>query len=89
MPCPPAENRACLFSTNIYLLFPGIYTFQKHGMVRVGGRSSSEVLKQFTLRELRKKCEFRYNLPMHLRRAYVNVRADFTGDDGLPVHWRS
>uniref|UniRef100_A0A8B9I5F3 Zinc finger NFX1-type containing 1 n=1 Tax=Anser brachyrhynchus TaxID=132585 RepID=A0A8B9I5F3_9AVES len=51
----------------------GIYTFQKHGMVRVGGRSSSEVLKQFTLRELRKKCEFRHNLPMHLRRAYVNI----------------
>ncbi|NXA43061.1 ZNFX1 protein, partial [Eudromia elegans] len=51
----------------------GIYTFQKSGMVRVGGRSSSEILKQFTLRELRKKCEFRRNLPMHLRRAYVNI----------------
>ncbi|XP_009891810.1 PREDICTED: LOW QUALITY PROTEIN: NFX1-type zinc finger-containing protein 1 [Charadrius vociferus] len=54
----------------------GIYTFQKHGMVRVGGRSSSEVLKQFTLRELRKKCEFRYNLPTHLRRAYVNITSE-------------
>ncbi|NXI60378.1 ZNFX1 protein, partial [Chloroceryle aenea] len=54
----------------------GIYTFQKHGMVRVGGRSSSEVLKQFTLRELRKKCQFRYNLPMHLRRAYVNITSE-------------
>ncbi|NXV98239.1 ZNFX1 protein, partial [Calonectris borealis] len=54
----------------------GIYTFQKHGMVRVGGRSSSEVLKQFTLRELRKKYEFRYNLPMHLRRAYVNITSE-------------
>ncbi|NWU70241.1 ZNFX1 protein, partial [Pterocles burchelli] len=53
-----------------------IYTFQKQGMVRVGGRSSSEVLKQFTLRELRKKCEFRYNLPMHLRRAYVNITSE-------------
>ncbi|NWY07918.1 ZNFX1 protein, partial [Nothoprocta ornata] len=51
----------------------GIYTFQKSGIVRVGGRSSSEVLKQFTLRELRKKFEFRRNLPMHLRRAYVNI----------------
>lgn len=60
-------------------------------MVRVGGRSSSEVLKQFTLRELRKKCGFRHNLPMHLRRAYVNVCVDFTGDDGTasPVGWRS
>ncbi|XP_040464584.1 NFX1-type zinc finger-containing protein 1 isoform X3 [Falco naumanni] len=54
----------------------GIYTFQKHGIVRVGGRSSSEILKQFTLRELRKKCEFRYNLPMHLRRAYVNITSE-------------
>ncbi|KFV02581.1 NFX1-type zinc finger-containing protein 1, partial [Tauraco erythrolophus] len=54
----------------------GIYQFQKHGMVRVGGRSGSEVLKQFTLRELRKKSEFRYNLPMHLRRAYVNITSE-------------
>ncbi|XP_061865168.1 NFX1-type zinc finger-containing protein 1 [Colius striatus] len=54
----------------------GIYTSQKHGMVRIGGRSSSEVLKQFTLRELRKKCTFRYNLPMHLRRAYVNITSE-------------
>ncbi|NWW85140.1 ZNFX1 protein, partial [Rhynochetos jubatus] len=54
----------------------GIYTFHKRGMVRVGGRISSEVLKQFTLRELRKKGEFRYNLPMHLRRAYVNITSE-------------
>ncbi|NWQ80530.1 ZNFX1 protein, partial [Columbina picui] len=54
----------------------GIYTFQKKGIVRVGGRSSSEVLKQFTLRELRKKCGFRQNLPMHLRRAYVNITSE-------------
>ncbi|NXU55026.1 ZNFX1 protein, partial [Turnix velox] len=51
----------------------GICTFQKHGIVRVGGRSSSETLKQFTLRELRNKSGFRHNLPMHLRRAYVNI----------------
>ncbi|XP_072206179.1 NFX1-type zinc finger-containing protein 1 isoform X2 [Excalfactoria chinensis] len=51
----------------------GIYTFQKDGMVRVGGRSSSEILKKFTLKELRKKSEFRHNLPMHLRRAYLNI----------------
>ncbi|XP_071615637.1 NFX1-type zinc finger-containing protein 1 [Heliangelus exortis] len=53
----------------------GIHTFQKHGMVRVGGRSSSEVLKQFTLSELRKN-NFRYNLPMHLRRAYVHITSE-------------
>ncbi|XP_065610473.1 NFX1-type zinc finger-containing protein 1 [Cyrtonyx montezumae] len=54
----------------------GIYTFQKHGMVRVGGRSGSEILKQFTLKELRKKSGFRHHLPMHLRRAYVNITCE-------------
>ncbi|KAM6298780.1 LOW QUALITY PROTEIN: NFX1-type zinc finger-containing protein 1 [Aegotheles albertisi] len=53
-----------------------IFILQKHGMVCVGGRSSSEVLKQFTLRELRKKGELRYNLPIHLRRAYVNITSE-------------
>ncbi|NXR16107.1 ZNFX1 protein, partial [Semnornis frantzii] len=51
----------------------GIYRFQKHGMVRIGGRSNSEVLKQFTLKELRKGCGSRHNFPAHLRRAYVNI----------------
>lgn len=63
------NSRWLLYSLS--LSFPGIYAFQKHGMVHVGGRSSSEVLKQFTLRELRNKCEFPYNLPMHVCRAYV------------------
>ncbi|NXX41716.1 ZNFX1 protein, partial [Tricholaema leucomelas] len=50
----------------------GIYRFQKRGIVRIGGRSSSEVLKQFTLKELRKGCGSRH-YPAHLRRAYVNI----------------
>ncbi|XP_004698372.1 NFX1-type zinc finger-containing protein 1 [Echinops telfairi] len=50
----------------------GIYKCQKTSIVRVGGRSNSEILKQFTLRELRNKREFRRNLPMHLRRAYMS-----------------
>ncbi|XP_040837269.1 NFX1-type zinc finger-containing protein 1 [Ochotona curzoniae] len=51
----------------------GIYRCQETSIVRVGGRSNSEVLKQFTLRELRNKREFRRNLPMHLRRAYMSI----------------
>ncbi|XP_006839258.1 PREDICTED: NFX1-type zinc finger-containing protein 1 [Chrysochloris asiatica] len=51
----------------------GIYKCQKTSIVRVGGRSNSEILKQFTLRELRNKREFRHNLPMHLRRAYMSI----------------
>ncbi|XP_054836957.1 NFX1-type zinc finger-containing protein 1 [Eublepharis macularius] len=49
----------------------GIYKFQKSGIVRVGGRSSSEVLRQFTLRELRNK--FRHELRPHLRWGYNEV----------------
>ncbi|NWU16427.1 ZNFX1 protein, partial [Cephalopterus ornatus] len=54
----------------------GIYSFQKKGIVRVGGRSSSEVLQQFTLKELRKYCDFRRGLPGHLCRAYVNITSE-------------
>ncbi|XP_060089485.1 NFX1-type zinc finger-containing protein 1 [Heteronotia binoei] len=49
----------------------GIYTFQKSGIVRVGGRSSSESLRQFTLRELRNR--FRHKLPFRLRQAYHEI----------------
>ncbi|NXY18307.1 ZNFX1 protein, partial [Atrichornis clamosus] len=51
----------------------GILSFQEDGIVRVGGRSSSEVLKKFTLKELRKGCNFRHDLPVHLFRAYANI----------------
>lgn len=54
----------------------GIYKCQKTSIVRVGGRSNSEILKQFTLRELRNKREFRHNLPMHLRRAYMSIMTE-------------
>ncbi|XP_029467093.1 NFX1-type zinc finger-containing protein 1 [Rhinatrema bivittatum] len=51
----------------------GIHKFLGNGIVRVGGRSSSEILKQFTLRELRNTRDFRRNLPLHLRRAYMDI----------------
>ncbi|XP_069507285.1 NFX1-type zinc finger-containing protein 1 [Ambystoma mexicanum] len=51
----------------------GIHTFLAKGIVRVGGRSSSEILKQYTLRELRSCRDFRRNLPQHLRRAYMDI----------------
>ncbi|XP_053575344.1 NFX1-type zinc finger-containing protein 1 [Bombina bombina] len=51
----------------------GIHHFLEKGIVRVGGRSNSEVLKDFTLRQLRSKPDFRRNLPQHLRRAYADV----------------
>ncbi|XP_023281831.1 NFX1-type zinc finger-containing protein 1 [Seriola lalandi dorsalis] len=48
----------------------GIHKFLKDGIVRVGGRSNSEILKRFTLRELTHSHNFRSTLPAHLRSAY-------------------
>ncbi|XP_017264129.2 NFX1-type zinc finger-containing protein 1 isoform X2 [Kryptolebias marmoratus] len=51
----------------------GIHKFLKKGIVRVGGRSNSEVLKQFNLRELSHSPDFRRSLPPHLRTAYGQI----------------
>uniref|UniRef100_A0A4W6EBA4 Zinc finger NFX1-type containing 1 n=1 Tax=Lates calcarifer TaxID=8187 RepID=A0A4W6EBA4_LATCA len=48
----------------------GIHKFLQQGIVRVGGRSNSEVLKRFTLRELTHSHNFRRTLPRHLHDAY-------------------
>ncbi|NWW77226.1 ZNFX1 protein, partial [Climacteris rufus] len=54
----------------------GIFSFQRDGIVRVGGRSSSVVLSRFTLKELRKGCTLRYDFPEHLFRAYGNITSE-------------
>ncbi|XP_063329532.1 NFX1-type zinc finger-containing protein 1 [Pelmatolapia mariae] len=51
----------------------GIHKFLKDGIVRVGGRSNSEILKRFNLRELTHSPNFRRTLPGHLRDAYTQV----------------
>ncbi|XP_015239630.1 PREDICTED: NFX1-type zinc finger-containing protein 1 [Cyprinodon variegatus] len=51
----------------------GIHKFLKDGIVRVGGRSNSEILKQFNLRELTHSQNFRRTLPPHLRTAYNQI----------------
>uniref|UniRef100_A0A672NNV5 Zinc finger NFX1-type containing 1 n=1 Tax=Sinocyclocheilus grahami TaxID=75366 RepID=A0A672NNV5_SINGR len=51
----------------------GIHGFLKEGIVRVGGRSNSETLKPFGLRELTRASNFRKNLPQHLRRAHHEI----------------
>uniref|UniRef100_A0AAX7UH87 RZ-type domain-containing protein n=1 Tax=Astatotilapia calliptera TaxID=8154 RepID=A0AAX7UH87_ASTCA len=52
----------------------GIHKFLKDGIVRVGGRSNSEILKRFNLRELTHSPNFRRTLPGHLRNAYNQVK---------------
>ncbi|XP_075703159.1 NFX1-type zinc finger-containing protein 1 [Rhinoderma darwinii] len=47
----------------------GIHQFLREGIVRVGGRSNSEILKKFNLRELRAGPGIRRNYPKHIRRA--------------------
>ncbi|XP_039590839.1 NFX1-type zinc finger-containing protein 1 [Polypterus senegalus] len=54
----------------------GIHSFLEKGIVRVGGRSNSEILKSFTLRELRGAKNFRKTLPNHLRRAYFEITSE-------------
>ncbi|KAM3842920.1 NFX1-type zinc finger-containing protein 1-like, partial [Diretmus argenteus] len=51
----------------------GIHKFLPDGIVRVGGRSNSEILKRFTLRELTRSHDFRRKLPSHLRFAYSEI----------------
>ncbi|XP_071350561.1 NFX1-type zinc finger-containing protein 1 [Trachinotus anak] len=51
----------------------GIHKFLQDGIVRVGGRSNSEILKRFNLRELTHSHDFRRTLPPHLRSAYNEI----------------
>ncbi|XP_026856434.2 NFX1-type zinc finger-containing protein 1 [Electrophorus electricus] len=51
----------------------GIHSFLKKGIVRVGGRSNSEILKHFSLREVTKRPDFRRSLPSHLKRAHSEI----------------
>ncbi|KAK2861853.1 hypothetical protein Q5P01_001386 [Channa striata] len=51
----------------------GIHKFLRDGIVRVGGRSNSEILKRFNLRELTHSPDFRRSLPPHLRVAYNEI----------------
>ncbi|XP_074497910.1 NFX1-type zinc finger-containing protein 1 isoform X1 [Sebastes fasciatus] len=51
----------------------GIHTFLPDGIVRVGGRSNSEILKRFNLRELTRSRDFRSSLPSHLRLAFNEI----------------
>ncbi|KAG7478317.1 hypothetical protein MATL_G00079120, partial [Megalops atlanticus] len=54
----------------------GIHGFLEKGIVRVGGRSNSEIMKRFTLRELTWGPEFHRSLPAHLRRAHFEISAE-------------
>ncbi|KAM4740439.1 NFX1-type zinc finger-containing protein 1 isoform 2-T2 [Anableps anableps] len=51
----------------------GIHKFLRDGIVRVGGRSNSEILKQFNLRELTHSPNFKRTLPPHLRTAHGQI----------------
>ncbi|XP_066055411.1 NFX1-type zinc finger-containing protein 1 [Chamaea fasciata] len=53
----------------------GILSFQRNGIVRVGGRSSSAALQRFTLKELRRHI-YRFNFPDYHARAYENITSE-------------
>ncbi|KAJ8336970.1 hypothetical protein SKAU_G00381900 [Synaphobranchus kaupii] len=45
-------------------------------LVRVGGRSSSEAMKELSLNNLRKRTNFRQNLPGHLRAMFAELKEE-------------
>uniref|UniRef100_UPI00358FF488 NFX1-type zinc finger-containing protein 1 isoform X1 n=1 Tax=Myxine glutinosa TaxID=7769 RepID=UPI00358FF488 len=51
----------------------GISKFLTEGIVRVGGRSNSEAMKQFSLTNLRNSWDMRKNIPGHLRATFAVV----------------
>ncbi|KAI3369880.1 hypothetical protein L3Q82_024689 [Scortum barcoo] len=65
----------------------GIHKFLKDGIVRVGGRSNSEILKRFNLKELTRSHDFRSKLPAHLRRAYNEIYKQLCEEErGMQSH---
>ncbi|XP_066519944.1 NFX1-type zinc finger-containing protein 1 [Hoplias malabaricus] len=54
----------------------GIHSFLERGIVRVGGRSNSEKLKHFALRELTRATNFRSVLPSFLRKARYEIHSE-------------
>ncbi|KAM6927491.1 NFX1-type zinc finger-containing protein 1 [Xenentodon cancila] len=61
----------------------GIHKFQKTGIVRVGGRSASEILKQFNLRELTHSRSFRLSLPRQLSSAYNQIHRELCEEEQM------
>ncbi|NXQ12565.1 ZNFX1 protein, partial [Peucedramus taeniatus] len=50
----------------------GIFSFELHGIVRIGGRSSSAAMRRLTLKELRKHTN-RYHFPDYIFRDYEYI----------------
>lgn len=76
IPVPPDMNF-------LYLCIEGIHKFLGNGIVRVGGRSNSDILKQFNLRQLSSSPGFKQLLPTHLRHAYSDVSLALNNTDIL------
>ncbi|XP_077386229.1 NFX1-type zinc finger-containing protein 1 [Festucalex cinctus] len=54
----------------------GIYNFMPKGIVRVGGRSNSELLKSFNLKELAASAAFKHKQPSYLRHAFKDILSE-------------
>lgn len=67
----------------ISLCIEGIHKFLTNDIVRVGGRSNSEILKQFNLRQLSSSPDFKRFLPNHLRHAHNDVSCALNNTDIL------
>ncbi|XP_061543897.1 NFX1-type zinc finger-containing protein 1 [Phycodurus eques] len=67
----------------------GIYKFMPKGIVRVGGRSNSELLKSFNLREVALSLTFKQRQPSYLRYAFKEIHLKLHAlEDEIKRHGR-
>nr|XP_061814239.1 NFX1-type zinc finger-containing protein 1-like [Nerophis lumbriciformis] len=67
----------------------GIFKFMHSGIVRVGGRSNSEILKPFNLRELVTLPKFKQKRPSYLNQGFKDIRTELNFlEDEIKNHTR-
>ncbi|XP_019734924.1 NFX1-type zinc finger-containing protein 1 isoform X2 [Hippocampus comes] len=76
----PEENSpmlvVCYTNHALDQFLEGIFKFMPSGIVRVGGRSNSEILKSFNLKELAASFSVKQRQPSYLRHAFTEIHSE-------------
>ena len=54
----------------------GIQQFHPEGIIRIGGRSSSEALKSMNLSSVKQQMQRERRMPRHIHRGFAEMRSD-------------
>ncbi|KAJ7333525.1 NFX1-type zinc finger-containing protein 1 [Desmophyllum pertusum] len=78
---PPVSERrpiliVCYTNHALDQFLEGIHEFHPEGIVRVGGRSQSEVMKACSLSELKHQMHKDKSVPLHIRRAFYDAHQE-------------